>query len=235
MQRPAATWAAARAGASRAGGFTLVEVLVALMIMAILAVMAWQGVDGISRSRDISNANLQRSLLLNTVIAQWEQDLAEIQETPVVPPLTFDGSSLRLIRRAPGGLQVVVWSLRSSTLLQVPAGAEPAQGMVWQRWAGPAVTLRSELQESWLNSQQLQGNEAGQIRLMDGLSQWQIYFFRRNAWTNAQSSGDRQSGSTFVPMQVELPTGVRLVLETAPGQPLQGRLTRDVVLGPQAS
>ena len=32
-------------------GFTLVEVLVALLIMAVMATMAWQGVDGIVRAR----------------------------------------------------------------------------------------------------------------------------------------------------------------------------------------
>ncbi len=214
-------------------GFTLIEVLVALTIMSTLAVMAWRGVDGIVRSRDISNAQLQRSLLLNTVLAQWEQDLASLQETPVVPTLSFDGGSLRMIRRAPGGLQVVVWSLRSSTVLATPLDGEPLQGLVWQRWAGPAVTLRNALQESWLLSQQLQGNEPGHVNVLDGLTQWQIYYFRGNAWTNAQSSGDRAPGTSFVPLQVELPTGIRMVLEMAPGQLRQGSLTRDIVLGPQ--
>ena len=39
----------------RHGGFTLVEVLVALVIMAVLAGMAWRGVDGMARSRSASN------------------------------------------------------------------------------------------------------------------------------------------------------------------------------------
>lgn len=224
---------ASRLGRRPADGFTLVEVLVALSIMAVLAVMAWRGVDGITRSRDISNAHLQRSLLLNTVMAQWEQDLASLQETPVVPTLTFDGGSLRMVRRAPGGLQVVVWSLRSSTVLPSSPDGEPFQGMVWQRWAGPVVTLRNALQESWLLSHQLQGTEPGHINVMDGLTQWQIYFFRGNSWANAQSSGNSAPGTTFAPTQVDLPTGVRLVLEMAPGQLRQGSLTRDVVLGPQ--
>ena len=42
-------------------GFTLVEVLVALSIMAVLATMAWQGIDGMVRARDISQARLDRS------------------------------------------------------------------------------------------------------------------------------------------------------------------------------
>ena len=32
------------------GGFTLVEVLVALVIMAILSAMAWQGLEGVLRA-----------------------------------------------------------------------------------------------------------------------------------------------------------------------------------------
>ena len=84
-------------------------------------------------------------------------------------------------------------------------------------------------------SQQLQGNEPGQLQVLDGVAQWQIYFYRGNAWTNAQSSGDSAPGTTFAPTRVVLPTGVRVVLELAPGQPRQGSLTRDVALGPQRS
>jgi len=86
--------------ASASSGFTLIEVMVAMMIMAMLAVMAWQGVDGIVKARGFSQARLEQTLRLNTVIAQWEQDLAAIQETTAVPGLTFDGSTARMTRRA---------------------------------------------------------------------------------------------------------------------------------------
>lgn len=217
-----------------ARGFTLVEVLVALMIMAILAGMAWQGVAGIVRTRDASEARMQQTLRLNTVLAQWERDLDALQETPSVPALLFDGASLRLTRRAEGGLQVVVWSLRAASGLSAAGSADTTPDNTWLRWAGPVVTTQAELQETWLRTQQFQGVEPGQLRLVEGVSQWQIYFFRDTAWTNAQSSGDRASGTTFVPTRVKLPTGVRLVLTLAPGQPRGGSLTRDVALGPQA-
>src|SRR5207247_8158840 len=133
-----------------ARGFTLVEVLVAMMIMAILAIMAWQGVDGIVRAREASQARLEQTLRLNTVIAQWEQDLALLQDTSVAPALTFDGASVRLTRRAECGGQLVVWSLR-------PGADATRSGAGLLRWAGPAVTGSGELQESWLRSQQFQG------------------------------------------------------------------------------
>ena len=66
-------------------GFTLVEVLVALVVMSLMAAMAWQGVDGMIRARDASQRRLEATLRLNTALAQWQQDLASVQETPAVP------------------------------------------------------------------------------------------------------------------------------------------------------
>ena len=221
-----------------APGFTLVEVLVAMVIMAILAGMAWQGVDGIVRSRDASQRRLEQTLRLNTLLAQWEQDLAAVQQTTPsdVPALTFDGASLRLTRRAERGLQIVVWS-------RLPGADGSPTSASWTRWAGPAVTSSNELQDYWLRSLQFQGNEAGQLKGLTGLAQWQVYCFRGTAWSNCQSSGDVKPDVATPPAiagsappaapREALPTGVRLVLEFAEGSGFNGSLTRDVALGPQ--
>ena len=205
--------------AARQEGFTLIEVLVAVVIMAIMSLMAWQGVDGIVRARESNQERLELTLRLETVIAQWEQDLASLQETTAVPALTCDGQSVRITRRAEGGMQVVAWSLR-------PDNATAT----WQRWAGPPVTTTTALQEMWLRSQQFQGGEPGQLKALIGLDQWQVYFFQGNAWANCQSSGDVTAASG-VQRQV-LPSGVRLVLAFAPGSGLNGSLIRDTLLAP---
>ena len=83
-----------------------------MVVMAIMSLMAWQGVDGIVRTREIEPGAARADAALETVIAQWEQDLAALQDTAAVPALTCDGQSVRLTRRAEGGLQVVVWALR---------------------------------------------------------------------------------------------------------------------------
>ena len=85
-----------RAHRAAAAGFTLVEVLVALLVMSLLAVMAWQGIDGMVRARDASQQRLEATLRLNTALAQWQQDLLSVQQTPVVPGLRFDGAALQL-------------------------------------------------------------------------------------------------------------------------------------------
>lgn len=215
----------------QARGFTLIEVLIAMSIMAIIAVMSWQGVDGIVRARDISQARVDQVLRLSTVLAQWERDLDSVQETgSTVPSLRFDGARLTLTRRAEGGVQLVVWSLREGQ---------------WYRWASQPVTQARALQDLWMTSQQFLGNEAGQLKTLSDVVQWQLYYFRDDAWTNAQSSAGApveapppqqgQGGQPPPAQQVvePLPQGVRLVLAFGGTQGLSGTLTRDIAMAPQ--
>jgi general secretion pathway protein J len=214
-----------------ARGFTLVEVLVALAVMALLTGLAWRGVAGMAESRADSQARMDQHLRLSTVLAQWEQDFAMLHDTPVIPTLGFDGATLRLVRRveqgATTGVQVVAWQLRERR---------------WLRWPGPVVANAQGLRDSWFQSQQLLGNEPQQLLMMDGLASWQVYFFRDNAWSNAQSSAGAPSapppppqgasGPRPAPQRAALPTGVRVVLSFE-GQAATGDLTRDVLVAPQ--
>jgi general secretion pathway protein J len=200
-------------------GFTLVEVLVALLAMAILSGFAWQALDGVMKSRDAGREVVDRTARMATVLTQWEQDLLAVHDSVAVPALAFDGQTLRLTRRVEGGIALVAWSVR---------------GGVWQRWVGPAQVRSGDLQESWLRSQQMLGNEAGHVRVAEAASEWQVYFHRGSEWSNAQSSGDLAtpppapaSGAVAAPPREALPNAVRVVIT------LDGRkLTRDIALGP---
>jgi general secretion pathway protein J len=227
-------------------GFTLVEVLVALVIMAVVAAMGWQGVSGMARAREIATAASERTLRLSAVVGQWEADLAAVYDSPQVPGLSFDGASLRIARRTDDGVQLVVWSLREG---------------LWRRWPGPVSRRAGELQQAWLASQQLQGNEPGQLQLLEGVTDWQLYFWRGQGWSNAQSSGDlverpraatpatpaasaasapdggasAPDGGASAPnpanantnARSQLPSGVRLQIDLP-----EGRILRDVMLSP---
>lgn len=211
-------------------GFTLVEVLVALAIMAVLAGLAWRGLDGMLRARDVSQQSVESTARLNTVLAQWEQDWAALFDTGAVPAQSFDGRSLRLTRTLRDGVAVVVWTQQDGGTLR--------------RWVGPATTTLVPLRESWLASQQLLGNEPAQVKLMSDLVGWQLYYYRGNAWTNAQSSaGSAQEASAPPPpapgasapgapprAREPLPDGVRVVFDFGNGR----TLTRDLALGPRA-
>ena len=209
--------------AHSSGGFTLVEVLVALLLMAILAGMAWQGLDGVLRARDHSRDSIERTVRLSTVLTQWEQDLQAVHDTGVVPPLTFDGQTLRLTRRVDDGVVLVAWAVRNG---------------LWQRWAGATVQRVGLLQQAWLASQQFLGNEPGQLTVAEGATEWQLYFYVGNAWGNAQSTGNvvaapaaPAAGAAPAPqVRQDLPSAVRLVIT------LRGnKLTRDIALGPSGT
>lgn len=209
------------------GGFTLVEVLVALLIMSVIATMAWRGLDGILKTRDVAQGSTDRVLRLQSVIAQWEADLNAVMDTAVIPAFEFNGSTLRLTRHQPEGAQLVVWALHGKT---------------WHRWASPPAARPTELEEYWMRSQQLLGNERGQMKALEGVNQWRLYYFRNNAWTNALSSGSEnpteidvnrvmqqtQSAGGSTATSGPLPSGVRLELAFAEGSGLNGTLLRDV-------
>ena len=58
-------------------GLTLVEMLVAVLLSAMLAVIAWRGLDHAARSSQQVTASSDRSQRLNQVMAQLEVDLME--------------------------------------------------------------------------------------------------------------------------------------------------------------
>lgn len=222
-------------------GFTLIEVLVALVILSVMAGMCWKGLDGILKSREIADGSLKRSLRMQSVMQQWAADLNAVVDTGGVQALQFDGAALRLTRQATGGVQVVVWALRSGR---------------WVRWAGPAVTSQGQIKDQWNRSLSFQGREQGTLAALKGVEQWQLYFFRGGAWTNAQSSAGvsaaaRQAqaaaaagGSGLGPngqpvvqaaiaSREPLPMGVRSVLTLGEGSGYRGSIVRDAVLAAQ--
>ena len=217
-------------------GFTLVELLVALFAMALLAIMSWRGLDGISRAQASTQARADEVLTLQVGLAQWAADLDALAEVPRINALDWNGRVLRLTRHASAspadGVLVVGWTRR------VVDGAG-----TWLRWQSPPLTTRAQWALQWAKADIWSQNPGEEERRYEvavtPLAEWQIYYFRENAWTNAQSS-DAMTGAA-PPLQpasgatpaaapgTVLPDGVRLVLTLPAGQSISGTLTRDWV------
>jgi len=198
-------------------GFTLVEMLVAIALMALMGVMAWRGLSSIQGAQIRLAQHADDTLALQAGLGQWAADLDAFALQANTPSLAWDGRVLRVLRRdsaSPGdGLRVVGWSQR-----QVDGIA------YWLRWQSPSLRTLAELDAAWAQAARWGQNPSNEDQLREvrisPLSQWQIFYFRNNAWTNPQSSVSATDANA-------LPEGVRLVLTLPAGQAISGVLTRD--------
>lgn len=206
-------------------GFTLIELLVAISVLALMADLSWRGIDGMTRAQARLQQHAADVYALQAGLAQWSADLDALAELPDTANLAWDGRALRILRRdtiAPAdGLRVVAWARRDG-----------AQGGQWLRWQSPALKTQGELQLAWqkaaLWAQSPSEEDRPREVTLVPLDQWQIYYFRSDAWTNPLSSAGTVDAAQAAAAPA-VPDGIRLVLTLAPGQAISGKLTRDWV------
>ncbi|MHB8951101.1 MAG: PulJ/GspJ family protein [Rhodoferax sp.] len=209
----------------RARGFTLIELLVAISLMALMAALSWRGLDGMTRAQAQMRQHSDEVLTLQAGLAQWGADLDALAAQPGTPSLDWDGRALRILRRSTAepaeGLRVVAWSRR----LVDGVGQ-------WLRWQSPPVTTRGQLQLAWQQAALWGQNPSDEARSREvrvaPLDEWQIFYFRDNAWSNPMSSAGAPGAAQAATAAVT-PDGVRLVLTLSAGQAVSGRVTRDWV------
>ncbi|WP_342118899.1 PulJ/GspJ family protein [Pseudoduganella sp. OTU4001] len=109
-----------------ARGFTLVELLVAITVLAIVAVMGWRGLDGIVRSREQLTQNMEQTRGIQLTFAQLQSDLEQIADKNLLRQrqnILADNTRLVFIRtvlaeNAASQLQVVSYQIREGVLLR---------------------------------------------------------------------------------------------------------------------
>jgi general secretion pathway protein J len=219
-------------------GFTLIELLVAISVMALMAILSWRGLDGISRAQAHMQQQSNDVLAIRATLAQWGTDLDAMTAQPDIPSLDWDGRVMRIMRRGGpslgDGLRVVAWTRRT------------VDGVgYWFRWQSPDLFSRAAIELAWQKAQGWGQSPSDDDRLREvrtvALQEWQIFYYRGNAWSNPLSSAGSagvvadapavaaSSAASAAKEQAALPKGVRLVLTLSPGQALEGTLTRDWV------
>ena len=171
-------------------GFTLLELLVAVALMGILAVLCWRGLDTVLRSRDVITQSSDELRALTTAFAQMEDDLqrswaVRLLGVPGRDVIIFtrgsaDGPVALDLLRESGNLderlrlQQVIYRLRDGQLERgfgpwVPPNAAfegqlTIAPMVWQPLLNNVAVIEmrafTEKQKNWVDAASLVGSQS---------------------------------------------------------------------------
>lgn len=208
-------------GARRRSGFTLVELLVAISVLAIVAVLGWRGLDGIVRARVALTNDLEQTRGLQLAFAQMQRDCSQIVDLDTIPdrlPIVVEPGRLVVTRKVfaenqPSRVQLIAYHLKNGELLRresLPTRDLNALDRLWvsvtsDNDGAPGVVLQTGVTgmtvRTWLN---------------DGAG-W------RTPGMDAVASTPSSSGATLI-----VPTGVEVAFQL---RDRPGSLTKIFLLG----
>ncbi|MCS0629194.1 prepilin-type N-terminal cleavage/methylation domain-containing protein [Telluria mixta] len=218
---------------SRARGFTLVELLVAISILAIVAVLGWRGLDGIVRARVALTQQMETTRGMQLAFAQMQSDCEHIVQRDVVdqrPYLLIGGDRLTLVREVftenqPSRLQVVAYRIVNGTLMR--RESQPVRDLVQLDALWQAVTSDGDTNPS--------------VALQAGVTGMQVATWVSNAWrqggvdpgANTAGTGQvpvppPQQPDQATPQVSNEPTGLQVALQS---QNLQQPMVKSFLLG----
>ena len=198
-------------------GFTLVELLVAIGILAMVAVLGWRGLDGIVRARVALTADMETTRGMQLAFAQMQSDCEHLAGADIMvrrPTLLWDNDRLTLVRKAyvenePSRLQVVSYRVVGGQLLRRESPGTRDLVQVEQLW------------QAMLSDAPAENTPA--VVLQTGVAAMTVQGWLNGAWrdelTQSTAQGDQNGDQSGQPLQptapagtVVVPTGLRVAL-----------------------
>jgi len=149
-------------------GFTLVEILVAISLLALLALMTWRGLDQVVAQRERVDSETEQTERVLRTLAQVERDVARR-----VPDRLFAG------RYGVGGTLPLAVQLASTadgrdtlSVLRMQDGS-PARGVTYALEGGTLVRTLGEAAGQ---------PEAEPVRLLDGVRRFDVRVLMGGQW-----------------------------------------------------
>jgi general secretion pathway protein J len=192
-------------------GFTLIEMLVAIALLAVVAMLSWRGLDATIRSRNDIVENLSQTRELGKYFAQLQYDALNVVAPEEVfgAPLRMRPNELVLVRHLGTGsggltqLQVVRYQLKGHELL---------------RSASPPLSSLSQLNDALQHMDTFAGVVVSDQARAMGISVW----LAPGGWTDRQAIISDEYArflsthgvSTVATRAMPLPRGIRLTVTT---------------------
>jgi general secretion pathway protein J len=190
-------------------GFTLIEVMVAIAVFAVVAVMAMVGYNELLQQTTIARESMQRVRSVQMTMLRMSQDFAQLEQRPVRESF------------GPNAQPCLIATRSGATLAEFTRAG----------WSNPAGIERSTLQRvayrlengklirsHWSVMDRTLASESIDVEMMDKIKTLELRFMDRNrAWleqwpgSGSQNSGNLEERPIAVEIAVELEDWGRIV------------------------
>jgi len=188
--------------ASKQQGFTLLELLIASIIFAIMAVMAYGGLDNVISNSQASKQALKRLQQIQQSVSVLNRDFRQLIPRPIrdefgnTQPYLSAGNNIDYLVEFSRGGRVNPGGLLRSTLLRV-AYQFDEETLVRLQWPQLDRTQEQEPKKTTL----IDNLEAVTIRFLDPAGEWQEQWPPLNA-ASVDASGT--AVATIYPLAIEI-------------------------------
>jgi general secretion pathway protein J len=194
-------------------GFTLVELLVAISILGMVAVLGWRGLDGIVRARANLTDQMEVTRGMQLAFAQMQSDAEHLAGADLVgnrATLVAEDGRLTLVRtvfleNTASRVQVVAYRLVDGVLLRRESNATrdlTQLDILWKAAISDTDTTPP-------------------VALQSGIAAMQMLVWQNNAWR--QSVTQQQAGVTAL-----IPLGLQVAMQV---QNVEAPMSKSFLLG----
>jgi general secretion pathway protein J len=199
----------------QARGFTLVELLVAIGILAMVAVLGWRGLDGIVRARVALTEEMETTRGMQLAFAQMQSDCEHAAGPDILdrrPWLLAENNRLTLVRvvsveNEPTRLQVVAYRIVNGILTRRESNGTRDLNQLDALWKAATTDIDSATPA---------------VALQSGVIGMQLFIWQNNQWRTGPQLTQAEVGLALPP------TGVQVAL-TVGGQ--ETPLSKSFLLG----